>query len=320
MEVIFRLPKQLDSAFKSLSTTFEEKVFRSDLLNSSDPENIHLQRGVVRPVVKSGSHDENTTELVIGTLHSEETLKISFSLIKALEEEENGLFSLNIPFIETGAKFLSTNLSNKTLGYSQLLHKASIFTEWNVSVHNIEEFELVKGSSWVKLNKTIDNVTKYTITKDDLEAANDFIVYFKQNNLTENLNTEETVEKVIETITPSLLRRGNFRLLQETNDEASEDAIQKMYGDRVDEYLKKKEVKVEKIEEKREAQKYSDEMLTNIVMGVFVFTIFLYIVSKFLERKYKGENASLQDEAEKVEREYTEKFNKIQNRKNKKIR
>ena len=328
MEVTFRLPKKLDSAFKSLSTTFEEKVFRTHAANSTDPETYSTQRATVRPVVKPGSHNKNTTELVIGTLHPNEILKISFSLMRLFSEEENNLFCLDIPFTETGATFLSSSLSKKDLNPSKLLNKVSLLTEWNVSIHNTEEFELRKGSSWAKFNETADKVIKYMISKNALEAANDFEVCFKHNNLTELLETEEkqeekekVQEKINDPITPSLFMRGSFRLLQEVKEnDSSEELMLKMFGNRVEEKQKAVEKKTINIEEKMEANRQSDELLTNIVMGVFIFTIFLYIVSKYLERKYRNENVSLQEEAEKVEKEYTEKFNKAQNRKNKKVK
>ena len=111
--------------------------------------------------------------------------------------------------------------------------------------------------------------------------------------------------------------------LDENSGELNETDIlhKKMYRPEKKEEVKKtpEEVYLEE-EKKRTDERLNDELITKIVVGVFVFTIFLWCLSKYFEWKYKRQGAELSEEAEKVEKEYKARYDEYNSKKNKKRR
>jgi len=96
--------------------------------------------------------------------------------------------------------------------------------------------------------------------------------------------------------------------------------LKRMYREEKKEKVKTAEELYLEEQKQREDERSNDELLTKIVVGVFGFTIFLWILSKYFEWKYKREGTELGEEEKRVEKEYTEKYNQYNSNKNKKRR
>jgi len=96
--------------------------------------------------------------------------------------------------------------------------------------------------------------------------------------------------------------------------------LKRMYREEKKEKVKTAEELYLEQEKQRQDERSNDELLTKIVVGVFGFTIFLWILSKYFEWKYRREGAELGEEEKRVEKEYTDKFNQYNSNKNKKRR